>query len=92
MSQRFLGSVAAIALLTGVSVTMPVLAETVAAPAPSPAAKPMFGDWGVDLTGMDTSIKPGDDFYDFVNGAWAKRTEIPADKSSWGGFGILRYL
>lgn len=92
MSQRFLGSVAAIALLTGVSVTMPVLAETVAAPAPAPAAKPMFGDWGVDLTGMDTSIKPGDDFYDFVNGAWAKRTEIPADKSSWGGFGILRDL
>ena len=92
MSHRFLGSVAAIALLTGVSVTMPVLAETIAAPAPAPAAKPMFGDWGVDLTGMDTSIKPGDDFYDFVNGAWAKRTEIPADKSSWGGFGILRDL
>jgi hypothetical protein len=68
MSHRLLGSVAVLALLTGVSVTTPASAETVAAPAPAsapasaPAAKPKLGDWGVDLTGMDTAVKPGDDF------------------------------
>ncbi len=94
MSHRFLGSVAALALLAGAAAATPAFAETVAAPAPAsaPAAKPQLGDWGVDLTGMDTAVKPGDDFYAYVNGAWAKRTEIPADKSSWGGFGILRDL
>ncbi|MBA5605354.1 M13 family metallopeptidase [Duganella sp. FT3S] len=27
---------------------------------------------------------PGDDFFDYVNGAWLKSVEIPADRSSWG--------
>ena len=56
------------------------------------AGKPQLGDFGVDLTGMDTGVKPGDDFYRFVNGKWQDRTEIPADRPSWGGFGVLRDL
>lgn len=39
---------------------------------------------GLLLENMDTSIKPGDDFHSFVNGAWMARTEIPADKASYG--------
>lgn len=35
---------------------------------------------------MDRSIKAGDDFYGFANGAWVKTTTIPADRSSIGGF------
>lgn len=49
----------------------------------SPAG-PQLGAWGVDLSGMDTSVKPGDDFYSYVNGAWQARTTIPADKKAVG--------
>jgi putative endopeptidase len=58
------------------------------APPPAQAAampKPLhFGAWGVDLTGMDKAVNPGDDFDRYVNGAWAARTEIPADQASAG--------
>jgi len=43
-----------------------------------------FGTWGVDLTGMDRSVNPGDDFDRYVNGAWADKTQIPADQPSAG--------
>ena len=39
---------------------------------------------GIDLTAIDKSVKPGDDFYAYANGAWLKRTEIPADQSRLG--------
>ena len=45
---------------------------------------------GISTEYMDKSIRPGDDFFMFMNGAWIAETEIPADKSSYGGFGILR--
>jgi putative endopeptidase len=41
---------------------------------------------GLDLAAMDTSAKPGDDFYGYANGAWQRSTEIPADRSSVGSF------
>ena len=44
---------------------------------------------GLALENMDTSIRPGDDFFRYVNGKWLDETEIPADKGSYGGFGIL---
>ena len=53
-------------------------------------AVPRYGAWGFDLTGMDRSVEPGDDFFRFVNGAWAARTSIPADRSSYGAFAVLR--
>ena len=43
-----------------------------------------FGSWGVDLTGMDRSVNPADDFDRYVNGAWADKTQIPADQASAG--------
>ena len=45
---------------------------------------------GIDLSAMDTSVRPQDDFFNYVNGTWMKNTEIPSDKSRWGGFSILR--
>ncbi len=39
--------------------------------------------------GMDTSVAPGDNFYDYANGTWAKNTPIPADKSNYGMFSVL---
>ena len=56
------------------------------------AGQPKLGSFGVATDNMDKSVKPGDDFYKYVNGKWQERTEIPADKASWGGFGILRDL
>ncbi len=44
---------------------------------------------GIDVQYMDTSIKPGDDFFRYMNGKWLDETEIPADKSNYGGFIIL---
>jgi putative endopeptidase len=41
---------------------------------------------GLDLTGMDRSIMPGEDFFAYGNGTWVKSTEIPEDLSSWGTF------
>ena len=62
--------------------------DTGTAPAPArPAAA--IGAWGIDLTAMDTSVKPGNDFYRYANGAWIDRTEIPADRTNWGTFTIL---
>ena len=45
---------------------------------------------GLDLSAMDTSVRPQDDFYTFTNGGWMKTAQIPADKSSWGSFNMLR--
>jgi putative endopeptidase len=43
-----------------------------------------FAPWGYDLGARDATVKPGDDFFDYANGAWLKRTEIPADRAGWG--------
>jgi putative endopeptidase len=51
-----------------------------------------YGAWGLDTAGMDRSVKPGDDFFTYANGTWAKNTPIPADRSSFGAFAILRDL
>jgi len=45
---------------------------------------------GIDTHYMDTTVKPGDDFFAYVNGVWLEETEIPADRSTYGGFAILR--
>jgi putative endopeptidase len=55
------------------------------------AAKRM-GAWGIDTAGMDRSARPGDDFFRYVSGTWADTTEIPADRSMYGGFILLRDL
>ncbi|REC59223.1 M13 family peptidase [Chryseobacterium pennae] len=41
-------------------------------------------DRGLDISLMDTSIRPQDDFYNFVNGTWMKTAKIPSDKGIWG--------
>jgi putative endopeptidase len=61
----------------------------VAATAP---AKPDIGKFGIDLTAMDHSVKPGDNFFNYVNGTWDKATVIPPERSSIGAFQLLRIL
>ena len=45
---------------------------------------------GIVLENMDTEVKPSEDFFRYVNGAWYDRTEIPDDRTTWGGFNELR--
>lgn len=53
-------------------------------PPVAPAAK--IGAWGFDLAGMDTTVKPGDDFYRYANGKWLEANQIPLDLTNWGAF------
>ncbi len=84
--------------LTGVTAALsqsttaaPVAAQPATA---EPAAKagPTFGAFGFDEQGMDRTVAPGDDFYAYANGGWAKATPIPADKSNYGSFNLLSDL
>jgi predicted metalloendopeptidase len=45
---------------------------------------------GIDLTLIDSSVRPQDDFWRYANGKWLAATEIPADRPSWDSFGIVR--
>ncbi len=43
-----------------------------------------------DPENMDLSVKPGDDFYEYVDGSWIKSHPVPADKSRYGEFDIVK--
>lgn len=45
--------------------------------------------YGIDITAIDTTVRPQDDFYDYANNNWLKRTEIPATEARWGSFSVL---
>ena len=44
----------------------------------------------IDKSNMDLSVKPGDNFYLYANGNWIKNNPIPASKTRWGSFDVLR--
>lgn len=74
------------------------LAAAHATSAPTPAelaastATPHYGSWGFDTAGEDKAVKPGDDFFSYANGAYIKKTEIPADRTHFGNFDALSIL
>src|ERR1017187_1732105 len=47
---------------------------------------------GIAVASMDRSVKPGDDFYQYANGEWIKRTEIPPDRAEVDVFSRLADL
>ncbi len=64
--------------------------ESAASAAPGkPADSPELGSFGVDLTAIDKSVDPGDNFYEYVNGEWLKTFKIPDEHSSYGSFTML---
>ncbi|MGN2247709.1 M13 family metallopeptidase [Frateuria sp. GZRR35] len=73
------------ALLCGSAVSAGAFAAA-AQQGKAPAGIPVGGAIGVDLAGMDHSVKPGDDFDNFANGTWRKNAVIPADRASTGIF------
>lgn len=58
---------------------------------PTPMAKKEaeLGNWGVATADFDMAVDPGDDFFNYVNGGWLSRTEIPADLTRYGSFTVL---
>jgi putative endopeptidase len=80
-------------LLLGACMTTPAPISPEPSPTPPVASmdkpKPKYGTYGFDTAGMDTSVKPGDDFFAYANGTWVKNTEIPADRSSINTFVVL---
>ncbi len=48
-----------------------------------------WGRFGLDIASMDTSVHPGNDFYNYVNGTWMQEFEIPADRTRYGSFTLL---
>ena len=62
-------------------------ASLLAAPACSGPQKVLPS--GIDLAGMYKSVRPGDDFHEYVNGGWLKTTPIPPDKARYGVFTML---
>jgi putative endopeptidase len=71
-----------------------VLAVTAASSSPPPSAATFghaqIGSFGLDLSGSDPSVKPGDDFARYANGHWLDTAQIPPDRASWGSFAMLR--
>lgn len=65
-----------------------------AAPADMSNATAKSGDTniGIDLSGIDHSIQPGNDFFGYANGSWLKTAQIPADRSSTGSFLVVYQL
>lgn len=54
------------------------------------ASRDDWGEFGLDLYSMDTSVEPGDDFFRHVNGTWYDEFEMPADRTRYGAFSLLR--
>ena len=65
------------------------ISAAAAAPEVPAAPKPQYGTFGLDTAGMDKAVAPGDDFFEYANGTWAKNTPIPADKARYGMFNVL---
>ncbi|WP_297798848.1 M13-type metalloendopeptidase [uncultured Brevundimonas sp.] len=53
---------------------------------------PRYGTWGFDLSGRDTSVRPGENFFFHANGAAFEQLVIPSDRTSYGSFPLLREL
>ncbi|MCY7358622.1 MAG: M13 family metallopeptidase, partial [Rudanella sp.] len=81
-----------IALLSAVLLTAGLMAAT--PPTKKPVKRPTLVALPktpfIDRQNMNLSVKPGDDFYQYANGEWLKKNPIPASKTSWGSFNLLR--
>jgi len=79
---RLIAAAFTAALVTGVFATSAIAAPN----------KPQIGAWGFDLAGMDTSVKPGDDFNRYANGRWYDAATLPPDRPTVGSFTDLTIL
>ncbi|WP_394764504.1 M13 family metallopeptidase [Phenylobacterium sp.] len=74
------------------SKTMAAPPAAIAAPGPDISRAARMGSWGFDLSGRDTAVAPGQDFFQYANGAYEKAQVIPADRVRYGAFDALNEL
>ncbi|MGN6374653.1 MAG: M13 family metallopeptidase [Sphingomonas sp.] len=98
MKNRILAAASALALgVTGVAIAAqpqdqaaePLRKAAVGPVHPADSDQAQIGDFGFDVGGMNKSVLPGNDFYEYANGTWAKDVQIPSDESSYGAFNVL---
>ena len=88
-----LGAAAAAPPTSGSAAAAATPAAAAIPPAPAVRAAAGTSTLGApDVSGMDSSVAPGDDFFRYANGAWTAKAVIPPDRSSWGTFAELREL
>ena len=46
--------------------------------------------FSIDPKEFNSSVRPADDFFEYVNGGWIKKNPIPPDEAQWGSFTMLR--
>ena len=80
------------AMIAATLATAALASAAPAAEAAAGAASPRFGAWGFDLSGRDTTVSPGADFYRYANGSYVKALVIPPDRSRYGAFDALAEL
>ncbi|WP_342630305.1 M13 family metallopeptidase [Nguyenibacter vanlangensis] len=80
------------ACLAGMLATGGATAATVAVPATPGASAAHLGTWGLDLSGRNLSVQPGNDFFGYANGTYVEHLVIPPDRASWGPFNELAEL
>jgi putative endopeptidase len=67
-------------------------APALAADLPDLSKAPRMGPWGFDMAGRDTAVSPAHDFFEYANGTYLNKLEIPADRSRYGAFDALQEL
>jgi endothelin-converting enzyme/putative endopeptidase len=82
LSRRGAGGVG-LSMALGIGLAFLGAAHGKKAPTDKPAAPAGKADLGIDVTALDRSVKPCDDFFRFACGGWLARTEIPADRPTW---------
>src|SRR6188768_3964266 len=55
------------------------------------ACKPAPETKHVVITGIDSSKKPGDDFFTYANGIWYDTAQIPASQTGVGSYSFLNF-
>ncbi|OON71094.1 M13 family metallopeptidase [Hymenobacter sp. CRA2] len=81
----FLSSCASSSSTSSAAATAP----TAATAAPTQAEQPSQPGVGLDVTAINKSASPCDDFFQYASGAWLKSTPIPATESTWGSWNTL---
>jgi len=89
---KFLGGALAVSASVSAIVLSLSAAPALADETNTPELSTDWGDFGIQTKWMDTSVKPGNDFDEFVNGKWKASVELPADRTRWGSFIELNEL
>ncbi|PJJ59154.1 M13 family metallopeptidase [Hymenobacter chitinivorans] len=80
-------------ILAGCAASNTPATTTTAAATPAPAAtpteEPVVKGVGLDVTTIDKSVQPCEDFFQYASGNWLKNNPIPASEVSWGSFNEL---